>query len=509
MRASDRNRGAAPADPRPAATLVVLRDGDEGVEVLLTRRPEHLRFMGGAVVFPGGALEPGDSDVRWSMVSRLTPEEASVRLGGDVDAPDALGFFVAALRESFEEVGFGGVSLGDLRVARQDARDPATFLAKCLAHDVVLDTDLLVPAGRWVTPLGAPVRFDTRFFITQAPEEWSPDPDPDEVAGCWWRSPHGALEDLGAGRSVMAPPTIEMLQRLEPYSSVQAALDSFVTSDSNTSGILSTRLSPLVHVVLAPNPGVMTGPGTNTYVVGGRGPHWVIDPAVSDPPYVDAVMDVAGAVDAILVTHRHSDHTGGVVALHSRTGAPVRAFGAREIEGAPVIPIADGEQLHSTSMQLRALHTPGHASDHICLYAPQVATLFSGDTILGEGTAVIAPPDGNMADYIASLQRLRELHIDRIYPGHFRAVDGGTAAIDAYLVHRAERARAVVDAVASGATELDDIVQKAYAGTPPELVPAASLSALAQLEMLEAAGTIRKAGRGWILDATDAPQGEQ
>lgn len=475
------------------------------MDVLLTRRPESLRFMGGAVVFPGGAVEAGDGDPRWSRASRLAPELAIARLGEDAEAVPALAYFVAALRESFEEVRFGGESLLGIDIPQQDARDPARWLEGCIEAGVILDTDALVPAGRWVTPLGAPIRFDTRFFVTRAPDGWAPQWDRSEVADCWWSTPSRALEELAEGRSIMAPPTIEMLQRLTAYASVEEALTSFHVRSNATDDLLSTRLSPFVHVVLAPNPGVLTGPGTNTYIVGGAGPRWVIDPAVPDDPYIEAVLNVAVDVAAILVTHRHPDHIEGAAALHARTGAPVVAFGTEAVAGVPVTPVADNETLRLPSVQLRVLHTPGHSSDHVCFYVEGAASLFSGDTILGEGTAVIAPPDGDMAAYMATLRRLRAMPIDRIYPGHFRAIDGGRAVIEGYLAHRAARETAIFDAVASGASELADIVALAYDGTPPELIPAASFSALAHLEMLERDGRVVRANDRWSVVKAPGP----
>jgi glyoxylase-like metal-dependent hydrolase (beta-lactamase superfamily II)/8-oxo-dGTP pyrophosphatase MutT (NUDIX family) len=412
--------------PRPAATLVILRDTQAGIEVLLTLRPTHLRFMGGAVVFPGGAVESVDADER-----------------------------ATALREAFEEVGFPPV-----------------------------DPDELVHAGQWVTPLGAPIRFDTHFFVIESPQGWVPVPDEREVAGCYWSTPSETLTQLAAGAVAMAPPTVEMLQRLDPFQSVAAAVEGFKTSDGiGSSRILSMRLSPFVHVVLAPNPGVMTGPGTNTYIFGSN-PSFVIDPAVDDQEYLDEVTAIAGDVADILITHRHSDHIGGVAALVARTGARVRAFGSETIDGMPVIPVADGDRFSSATSELMAMHTPGHASDHLCFYVTGAASLFAGDNVLGEGTAVIAPPDGNMSDYLESLRRMLALDVDRIYPGHFRPLDGGKTVIENYITHRLDREAKILGAVGADPTTLDEIVALAYGDTPVELHPIARHSALAHLEKL-------------------------
>lgn len=256
------------------------------------------------------------------------------------------------------------------------------------------------------------------------------------------------------------------------------------------------RLSPFVHVVLAPNPGVMTGPGTNTYIFGSD-PTYVIDPAVADAEYLDTVVALAGDVAEILITHRHSDHVGGAAELSRRTGARVRAFGSEVAGDAPVIPITDGERFASGAATLVAMHTPGHASDHLCFYVEGAASLFAGDNVLGEGTAVIAPPDGHMGDYMTSLDKMLALDVDRIYPGHFRPLDGGRAVIEGYITHRLERAAKIYAVVAGEPSTLDQIVALAYGDTPVSLHPIARYSALAHLDKLVAEGRVEVADDLW------------
>lgn len=476
--------------PRPAATLVVLRDGRDGLEVLLTVRPEHLRFMGGATVFPGGAVAAADGDPRWADAC-TGPTDPALRTA-----------CVCALREAFEEVGL--LLAEGPAIPRASSHDGSQFLEACLQEGSRLRADRLVPAGRWVTPSGSPIRFDAQFFLTEAPASWAPDPDPAEVASARWATPEAALEDLASGATLMAPPTIEMLQRLEGLPDVAAALTALTETPVGDERILSTRVSPHVHVVLAPNPGLMTGPGTNTYVVG-TSPAVVVDPAVADTDYIAEVARVAGAVAAIVVTHRHSDHTGGVTALRAALGrdVPVRAWGEGAVDGIAPEPLGDGEVVLAGGVGLRALFTPGHASDHVCLYVAPTATLFSGDTILGEGTAVIAPPDGDMGAYLTSLERLRELHVERIFPGHFRALNGGRDVIDGYIAHRRAREQRILDALAAGAGTIEEIVERAYDDTPRELHPVAALSATAHLELLERGGRVRSGDHRWRLTGVD------
>lgn len=490
------NQATSVATVRPASTVVLLRDSARGLEVLLTVRPKNMRFMGGATVFPGGAVAPEDVDARWAEASRITPEEAAGLLD-ESDGHVALGWLVCALREAFEEVGF---VLGDGPVAGlpRDA-SPGEFLSACSRAGVRLGTDELVPAGRWVTPHGSPVRYDARFFVGRVPDGWEPLPDPSEVAACSWMTAPEALAEFASGTALMAPPTAAMLQKLETFASVDAALDGLRTATLRwDEKIYRVRLSPLVQLVLAPNPGLLTGPGTNTYIVGSS-PSLVIDPAVEDHEYIEEVVGAAGAVAAILVTHRHPDHVGGVATLAERWDVEVRAFGDAAAAGRPVRPLLDGEVLHFGGGSLETVFAPGHAAEHVCFWLSQEDALFSGDNVLGEGTSVIAPPDGDMKAYLDTLRRLEVLGPRRIYPGHFRPLDDGVGVLQRYRQHRKEREDKIVAALADGPVTLEVVVTRAYDDTPVELHPAAQMSALAHLGALEVEGRVRQTSDAWEL----------
>ncbi len=158
--------------------------------------------------------------------------------------------------------------------------------------------------------------------------------------------------------------------------------------------------------------------------------------------------------------------------------------------------LTEGDEISSGGASLRALHTPGHASDHVSFELIGTKSLFAGDNILGEGTAVIAPPDGNMRDYLFSLYRLRGLELERIYPGHFKALDGGTAVIDQYLAHRAERRRSVLEALEAPRT-VDEIVESVYADTPKQLHDLARLQVVAMLELLQEEEVVEAVDELW------------
>jgi glyoxylase-like metal-dependent hydrolase (beta-lactamase superfamily II) len=235
--------------------------------------------------------------------------------------------------------------------------------------------------------------------------------------------------------------------------------------------------------VLAPNPGVMTGPGTNTYLVG-IDEVAVIDPAIDDDGHLDAVVGCGGdRIRWIFCTHTHPDHSPGAAALKKRTGAEVLAFEARdglEVDTA----IEDGYQIEATEFRLSAVHTPGHASNHLCYLLEEERLLFSGDHIMQGSTVVIAPPDGNMGEYLESLARVRSLRLRSIAPGHGHLIDDPNAVIDEYVSHRLERERQVLDAVAAGDRTTAEIVARLYPDLVEELVIRARQTAHAHLRKL-------------------------
>ena len=250
---------------------------------------------------------------------------------------------------------------------------------------------------------------------------------------------------------------------------------------------VASALSPMVRRVLAPNPGVMTGPGTNTYLVG-IDEVAVIDPGIEDDAHLDAVVGCGGdRIRWIFCTHTHPDHSPGAAALKQRTGAEVLAFEARdglEVDTA----IEDGYQIEATEFRLSAVHTPGHASNHLCYLLEEERLLFSGDHIMQGSTVVIAPPDGDMALYLQSLERVRSLRLRSIAPGHGYLIDDPNAVIDEYLSHRLERERQVLDAVAAGDGTTAEIVARLYPGLVDELVIRARQTVHAHLRKLGADG---------------------
>jgi glyoxylase-like metal-dependent hydrolase (beta-lactamase superfamily II) len=249
---------------------------------------------------------------------------------------------------------------------------------------------------------------------------------------------------------------------------------------------VASALSPLVRRIVAPNPSMMTGPGTNTYLVG-IDEIVVVDPGPDIESHLDAIAGCGGdRIRWIVCTHTHEDHSPGVAGLKARTGAEVLAFDARddlEIDR----PMADGDVIEATEFVLRAIHTPGHASNHLCFLLEQERMLFSGDHIMEGSTVVIAPPDGDMGAYLRSLDRLTSLRprLKSIAPGHGHLIEAPAAKIEEYGTHRLAREAQVLDALQrTGPTTIDAMVKEIYADVPEELHVMAGFSVWAHLRKL-------------------------
>ncbi|MGQ0831404.1 MAG: MBL fold metallo-hydrolase [Microthrixaceae bacterium] len=246
---------------------------------------------------------------------------------------------------------------------------------------------------------------------------------------------------------------------------------------------VASALSPLVRRIVAPNPSMMTGPGTNTYLIG-IDEIVVVDPGPDIESHLDAIAGCGGdRIRWIVCTHTHEDHSPGVAGLKARTGAEVLAFDARdelEIDR----PLGDGDVIEATEFVLRAIHTPGHASNHLCFLLEQERMLFSGDHIMEGSTVVIAPPDGDMGAYLRSLDRLTALRprLRSIAPGHGHLIETPAAKIEEYVTHRLAREAQVLGALEkAGTTTIEPIVKELYADVPVELHVMAGYSVWAHL----------------------------
>jgi glyoxylase-like metal-dependent hydrolase (beta-lactamase superfamily II)/8-oxo-dGTP pyrophosphatase MutT (NUDIX family) len=551
------------SDARTAASLLLLRDlpaaaAAPGFEVLMLRRAEREGDLrSGAAVFPGGVLDTRD---REAHALCLGPDDAtaSAQLGV---APGGLDFFVAALRETFEEVGLL-LALD----ANGEPADPAPLAAwrdrlqsgevgiaqLCREVGLRLDVRGLVYFSHWLTPPGVPKRFDTRFFMALAPQGQVATADLGEAVELMWLTPAQAL-DPARGLKLL-PVTRRTLQDLARHASADDALAAAralprvpltlprrAASSQGLRVVLpdelpyaeiarldpegrgdvhaellpgrAVRLSARIVRVTAPNPGPMTGPGTNSYLVG-EGDDWIaIDPgpelaATPDAPadrHVQALLAAApGRITRILVTHTHRDHSPAARALSQATGAPVLGRVAthpmwQDPDFAPQRELQHGERLQAgAGCTLRVVHTPGHASNHLCFLLEEEKTLFTGDHVMQGSTVVINPPDGDMAAYLQALNALLDEELDWLAPGHGFLVAQPHAVLRALVAHRLRREAKVQAALRShGPAPLQALVPAVYDDVPSALHGVAARSLLAHLLKLQQDGQARLAGEDW------------
>jgi glyoxylase-like metal-dependent hydrolase (beta-lactamase superfamily II) len=250
------------------------------------------------------------------------------------------------------------------------------------------------------------------------------------------------------------------------------------------------RIAAAVWRVVAPNPSPLTGPGTNTYVIGVDRPV-VIDPGVDDPAHLERVLEVAGGrIERIVCTHSHPDHSPGAAWLRERTGASVLGLpapddGHQDVNYAPDAALADGESIVADGEVLRAVHTPGHASNHICLLLESEQLLFTGDHLMSGSTVIIIPPDGSMRLYLDSLRRLLELPLAALAPGHGARMHGAVAEIGRVIDHRLAREDKLARALALRRTAtIDDVLPVVYDDVPKFMHVYARYSLLAHVHKL-------------------------
>jgi len=545
--------------PRPAATLLLLRAAASGPEVFMLQRTSKAAFLPGAFVFPGGALDADDASERAARrVRGLDDAQASARMGL---ASGGLAYWVAAARECFEE---SGVLLAfdakDSPVDPQRAAQLEHFRAPLnegkLPFSELLETEnLYIHAqdiayySHWITAPGRARRFSTRFFVACAPEGQDGAHDRSETVHSAWISPRDALERGKRGEIELIFPTRSTLADLAAIQTPHAALEHAKSLgdieveaacwalDHEGSQRLFRRADPPYHEIhwsdpeekgdtcfviqpgvekrldryvtrlTAPNPGAMTGPGTNTYLVG-EGEIAVIDPGPPIESHVAKIVAAgAGRIRWILTTHTHMDHSPASAALKAATGAQVLGWPApagsnQDQSYAPDRVLADGENVSIGKLQLRAVHTPGHASNHLCYLLQETKMLFTGDHVMQGSTVVINPPDGDMRAYLDSLEKLLGMDVAIFAPGHGYLIGAPHKEVKRLVAHRLAREAKVAAALGSrGAATPDELVSIVYDDVSPNLHPVALRSLRAHLDKLVADGRARQSAGRYILAA--------
>ncbi len=530
-----------PAVPRPAATVLLLRDAAGGIEILMTRRSATASFAPGAYVFPGGGIDEADRQAHDLAARRPTQDDLRLTQA------------IAAIRESFEELGIllarhaDGTVATSTDIAGMDRHQP--FAAQCRERGLVLAADQVFVLAHWITDRDLPRRFDVPFLVARMPEDQTPVADEAEQFEPVWVRPVDALARHEAGNFFMIFPTIRTLERLSKFDSVATVLQAcaseqplwtscpragflngaearhmehetaygelaLVSPDGQLLHHLDWRADHAVALlrnvmrITAPNPGVMTGPGTNSYLVGDPASGYLaIDPGPADAEHVERIWRAAGGdIRMIVCTHSHPDHSPGARPLQSLCktrppilGLPSAPTARAASEFTPDRPLADGEELvlEGDGMRhtLKVIHTPGHAANHLCLVMVEDALLFSGDHILNGSTTVVDPPDGDMTAYLDSLDALSAASshygIEFIFPAHGYVLGFAPQAIAHLKAHRLKREVKVIAAMrAKPHASVEDWVALAYDDVPPRMWPVAKRSLLAHVQRIEALGLV-------------------
>ncbi len=532
-----------PAPLRPAATVLLLRDAPEGLEVLMTRRSASASFAPGAYVFPGGRIDDGDTAAHGQARRRATQSDTQLTQA------------IAAIRESFEELGVllavhadgRPVAAADVAAMDRSTVDGTELLAaQCAARGLLLAADQVFTLAHWITDRDLPKRFDVPFLVARMPEGQVPEADESEQFEPCWVRPADALERHGRGEFFMIFPTVRTLQRLAAYGAVDAVLAACASeqplwTSCPRAGLLKGRDSrhmehespygelmlvcpdgQIVHPLdwqcdtpvpllknlrrlTAPNPSVFTGPGTNSYIVGDADSGYlVIDPGPNDPAHIARLHAATGGdIRFIVCTHSHADHSPGARPLQALCGdaappilgLPSAPTARASAQFEPDRTLADGECLvlgsGGRTHTLRALHTPGHAANHLCLVLEEDALLFSGDHILNGSTTVVDPPDGDMNAYLDSLDRLdaecASRGIEFILPAHGHVLGFARTAIAHLKAHRLKREAKIAEAMRrlpEGTPE--DWLPLAYDDVPERMWPVAARSLAAHVARIRA-----------------------
>lgn len=497
---------STPVLPKDAAAMILLRDPDDP-KVFWVKRARTLRFMGHYHAFPGGQRDAADADVP---------------ILNEQNLPDTV-MRVAAIREIFEETGVliarGVESLSNERRAelRQElSADQISFKDLLAREGLQLDASLLVEAPTWVTPPQSPRRYNTRFFSAWLPEGQEAEVIPGELEEGEWLRPTEALQKWIDGECLIVTPITFALQAL-----VEGAHDFAERLHRVPQSVRDFSESRIemrygFYLCALRTPTIPPATHTNCYLIGGD-EMVVIDPGSPYPDQqalldevVESFLAQGRRIREIIITHLHPDHIGGVrhlaekyklqVATHRLTAEALNGEIRidRFIEDDEVIEL--GEAATGMTWRLRALWTPGHARGHLSFHEERTGTLVTGDCVVGFGTVVIAPPEGNMTDYLASLRRYLELpKLTALMPGHGPVIADARGKIEEYLAHRQDREEMIVRAMETHARTTSEIVKAVYTDVPEAMHQLAELSVLAVLEKLETERRVVRNGNQFTL----------
>jgi endoribonuclease LACTB2 len=494
------------AVPKDAAAVIVMRENS--TKVYLAQRNPKIPFLGGFHAFPGGKVDAEDAEIE---IRNCADEELKK-------------FIVCAVRETFEEIGVllvrgaDKITIGQRASLRDDLVNGIFTFAEILKiWGLWIDAEDFQYVGYWTTPNFSPVRFKTRFFVAVCPSKQEPQSYGEFIKG-EFIEPEDALKLWESSEILISPPVLISLQILEEnlttnkksrIQNLKSKIEILLAASRKMNGkIRYIKFNPFITCFPVRTETLPPATHTNCFIVGEKD-FVVIDPAspFEDEQnalheYIDSLIERGNVLREIILTHLHRDHISGANALHNhlKEKFDLQISIAAHRETAESIKdkiqverfIEDNETIElelnsGENFKLMALHTPGHARGHLCFYDAARGFLLSGDNVIATGSVLIAPPEGDMRAYIASLKRMKNLPGLRFLCGsHGAAIFDARGKIESFIRHRLEREQKILEAIETGAKTPREIVRRVYRDVSEDLWDLAEKSVEAHLEKIRA-----------------------
>lgn len=467
-----------------AACVVLLRPKSGKLpDVYLVERARELAFLGGFFAFPGGTTHPVDLSINNAVSSVST-----------------------ALRELFEETGILLTSPEHTTTVEERRRwrrslldDPQIWQQIVTEARIDLSSPTITHLSTWLTPPYSKSRYHTPYYAAWTPDDQQPEIWPGELSTGLWIDAAEAVQRFDQGALPISWPVLETLRSLVTENGdITRAATTLLARGDSAYPFGGGEILPGIHIVPVKTPTLPPATHTNCYILG-RHELVVVDPATPDPDEQQRIFDYlrhlqsrGGVLRAIYLTHHHLDHVGAANQLRAQFHVPIRAHrdtAQKLLDIVDVDEYVKDEQVFELNIdpapraRWQILDTPGHCSGHLCFYDLTSQTLLTGDVVVGMGSVLVAPPDGNMQAYMQTLQRLRQLPLRFLLPAHGPPIGAAHAKIDHYIQHRRQREEAIAQAFAVPRS-VDDILPIVYADVEETLWPLAKLSIVAHIEKL-------------------------